>query len=143
MPPAMVGEARRLDDIAEICRLSKRWKNCLADCYLDAVNDGRAAVYHWPDVKAPAVCVVSRHGRLGWALEDTKGPENAELPPARLKEICCAFAAVSIPWVSVVEALEEAAHTRWLRRHGIPPPRCDEAAEVEDVYEEFPALEAA
>ena len=31
MPPAKVGGARRLDDVAEICRLAKRWKNCLAE----------------------------------------------------------------------------------------------------------------
>ncbi len=45
MPPATVGGARRLDDTAEICTLAKRWKNCLADCYLDAVNECRSAIY--------------------------------------------------------------------------------------------------
>ncbi len=57
IPPAMVGPACRLDDLAEIRRLAKHWKNCLADCYLDAVNDGRSAVYFWPDTQAPAACV--------------------------------------------------------------------------------------
>jgi hypothetical protein len=119
MPPATVGGARRIDDIAEIRRLAKRWKNCLADRHLDAVNDGRSAVYLWPDAKAPSVCVVTRHGRLGWALEAAKGPENAELPPARLEEICRAFAAAGIPKESAIEGLEQAVHRRrWLRQHG-------------------------
>ena len=45
IPPAMVGGAHRLDDVSEICRLAKHWKNCLASVYLVAVNDGRAAIY--------------------------------------------------------------------------------------------------
>ncbi len=93
LPPRVVGGARRLDDIGEIRRLAKCWKNCLADGYLNAVNDGRAAIYLWPDALAPAACVVNRHGRLGWALQDAKGPENADLPPARLQEIWRTFAA--------------------------------------------------
>ena len=99
IPPARVGEARRLDGVAEICRLAKRWKNCLAGGYLDAVNDGRAAVYFWPHVGAPAACLVTRHGRLGWALEDAKGPENVDLPADRWDEIYRAFAAAGIPTI--------------------------------------------
>ena len=105
IPPVVVGSARRLDSGTELRRLAKRWKNCLAGFYLDAVDNGRAAVYLWPDAETPAACLVGRHGRLGWALEDTKGPANAELPPARLEEIGRAFAAVGIPTESAFEAL--------------------------------------
>jgi hypothetical protein len=143
MPPQRVGGARRIDRAAEIRQLAKRWKNCLADCYLDTVNDGRAAVYLWPHAQAPAACVVTRHGRLGWALHDAKGPENAELPPARLKEIRDAFAAAGIPGEAAVEALENAARARSLRRHAMRRARRNEAAEIEEIYEDIEAFEAA
>src|SRR5437773_205404 len=45
IPPAVVGDARRLDSGTELRGLAKRWKNCLAGFYLDAVDNGRAAVY--------------------------------------------------------------------------------------------------
>jgi hypothetical protein len=149
IPPVKVSGSRRLDSVAEICRLAKRWKNCLADCYLDAVNDVRAAVYFWPHGETPAACVVNRHGRLGWGLADAKGPENAELPLARLQEIHCAFAAAGIPKESAIEAIEHAAHSvttsrrarRRRRRNEMPP------WELEEIYEEYgqeiEALEAA
>jgi hypothetical protein len=142
LPPHLVGEARRLDDTAEIRRLAKRWKNCLADCYLDAVNDGRSAVYLWPHAQTPAACVVTRHGRLGWALEAPKGPENAELPPARLEEICRAFAVVDIPREAAIEALEHAARARSLRPHGMRHRRGRDAG-YEEMYEDAQAYEAA
>lgn len=142
IPPAVVGRARRLDDLAEIRRLAKRWKNCLADCCLDAVNDGRSAVYVWPDAQAPAACVVSRHGRLGWTIEDAKGPQNADLPPARLEEIHRAFAVARIPRNTAIEAIERAAQGRTLRPHGIRRRRRD-AADYEEIFEEFEELEAA
>jgi hypothetical protein len=146
MPPAIVAEARRLDDVGEIGRLSKRFKNCLADCYLNAVNDGRTAIYYWPHALAPAVCAVNRHGRIGWALQDAKGPENADLPPARMEEIRCAFAAAGIPGEMAVEALEQAAGASPLRPHRIRrgwARRRNDAVELQEMFEEFEALEAA
>jgi len=142
LPPVSVDAARRLDDIAEICRLAKRWKNCLADCYLDAVNECRSAIYFWPHAKTPAVCVVTRHGRLGWALEAAKGPENAELPPARLEEICCVFAAADIPKEDAIEALEHAARASSLRQHGIRRRRRRDEG-YDEIYEDIEAFEAA
>lgn len=143
MPPVKVEGARRLDGVAEICRLAKRWKNCLAGGYLDAVNDGRAAVYFWPHAQAPAACVVIRHGRLGWALGDAKGPENAELPSARLQEIYCAFAAVGIPTEATLEAIEHAAHCVRLREHRHHRRRRHIGEEYEEMYEDLEAFEAA
>ena len=142
LPPATVGGARRLDDIAEICQLAKRWKNCLADCYLDAVNESRSAIYLWPHAQAPAVCAVNRHGRLGWALQDAKGPENSDLPPSRLEEIYCAFTAAGIPREAAVEALENAAQAPSLRRLGL---RRQQRRDVDydELFEEFEELEAA
>jgi hypothetical protein len=138
VPPEAVGGAHRLDDTTEICRLAKRWKNCLANAYLKSVNAGCAAVYLWPHPQAPAACVVTRHGRLGWALADAKGPENADLPPAREEEIHRAFAAVGIPKDSALEPLEQADHAlERLRR--LQRARRHRDVEYEEIYEEFEA----
>ena len=141
MPPAKVGMARRLDGVAEICRLAKRWQNCLASDYLNPVNDGRAAAYFWPHAQAPAACVITRHGRLGWTLDDAKGPENAELPPARLEEIHRAFATVGIPVYSTVKALEHAASLLWLQEHRQYRRHRRTDEEHEEMYENLEATE--
>jgi hypothetical protein len=141
LPPLLIGGARHLDDTAEICRLAKRWKNCLADYYCDAVDECRSAIYLWPDAEVPAVCVVNRHGRLGWALQEAAGPENASLPRAKLHEICCAFAAAGIPQEFAVEALEHAAHAPMLRQFGGCRHRQGERdAWYEDMYEDAEAF---
>jgi len=137
IPPAVVGDARRLDSGTELRKLAKRWKNCLAGFYLDAVDNGRAAVYFWPHAETPAACLVARHGRLGWALEDAKGPENAELPHARLEEIHRAFAAVGIPTESAIEALENAARAPERRERHRQARRRRREAEYDGMYEEF------
>jgi hypothetical protein len=104
------------------------------------VNECRSAIYLWPHAQTPAVCVVTRHGRLGWALEAAKGPENAELPPARLEEICCVFAAADIPKEDAIEALEHAARAPSLRRHGMRRQRRRDE-DYDEIYEAFePAL---
>jgi hypothetical protein len=122
-------------------RLTKRWKNCLADTYLEAVNDGRSAVYFWADAQAPAACVASRHGRLGWGLDDAKGPENADLPPARLEEIHRAFAAAGMPRGAALEAIAQTGLALELRQHHRRERRRrrNEAAEFEEMYEQFEA----
>ena len=139
IPPIVVGGARRLDSVAEIRRLAKSWKNCLAEIYIDAVDNGRAAVYLWPDAETPAACLLARHGRLGWALEHANGPENAELPPARLEEIHRAFAAVGIPKYSAIEAVENAARALETREHHRRVRRRRREVEYEEMYEEFEA----
>jgi len=134
-PPAVVGAARRLDDIAEIRRLAKRWKNCLIYRYLDAVIGGRSAVYFWPHEQAPAVCVVNDHGRLSWALEAPKGPQNTDLLPARLEEICGAFAALGIPKESAIGALEHTAQALSPSWRGIRHRRRRQDADFEEMLE--------
>lgn len=140
MPPAHIGGAHRLDHDVHIRQLAKRWKNCLASCYLDAVNDGRSVVYLWPHGEAPAVCVVSRYGRLGWGLEAAYGPENANLPPGRLQEIHSAFAAAGIPEHSAIGGLY---HARLIHGRGGERRRRrqrDEQAmqdEIEEIFDEL------
>jgi len=73
LPPPQVGKARRLDQTTAIRSLAKGWKNCLAR-YLDDINAGTCAIYVWEDAHLPAACLVRRYGRLGWFLEDAKGP---------------------------------------------------------------------
>ncbi len=106
------------------------------------MNECRSAIYFWPHAQAPAACVVTRHGRLGWALQDAKGPENSELPPTRLEEICRAFMATGIPRESAIEALEHAARGPSMRRHGLRRRR-HRNADYDELFEEFEELEAA
>jgi hypothetical protein len=115
IPPPKIEEARRLDGVAEIRQLGKRWNNCLAR-YLDEVNQGRAAVYSWPHAQAPAACVVERHGRLGWALREMRGPQNSILRSSRRQEIRCAFAAAGIPTWSTLEAIEDTVRKMSIQR---------------------------
>jgi hypothetical protein len=146
VPPASVGHAQRIDDINHIRRLGKQWKNCLST-YVDGVVQCRNAVYLWPDKKAPAICVVEWHGRLGWVLEDAKGPENIELAPNRFDEIRKAFAAAEIWRLSSIASLEMIARGAFRgrgRRHngGHGPAReIIDQCEREEMYEEFdPAI---
>jgi hypothetical protein len=142
IPPAMVGGAHRLDAVAEIRRLAKDFRNCVASAYLDSVNSGHASVYFWPHRLAPAACVVSRHGRLGWALEAAKGPQNVDLPPARQEEIDRAFKAVGIPGAPALEALGHAGHAlELLRLHR--PARRRRDADYGEIHEEFEEIEAS
>jgi hypothetical protein len=89
---------------------------------------------------APSVAMVASAGH--WKIP--RGRKNSELTSARLQEIYCAFAAVGIPRVSAIEAIEQASQRRWLHRHGIRLPRCYEAEEINDEIEEvYDSIEAA
>ena len=69
LPPAQIGMARRIDATADICSLGKRFKNCLAN-FVTQVDAGACAIYLWGDPTAPAVCRVTRHGRLAGSLSE-------------------------------------------------------------------------
>ena len=105
LPPAQIGYARRLDRVAEIRALAKRWKNCLGD-YAGEVDSGECAVYLWEDAGTTAACLVKRHGRFGWFLEDTKGPQNSEIKPEPLARIRQGFVDVGMPQSSIIEVIE-------------------------------------
>ena len=55
----------------------------------------------------PAVCSVSRRGRLGWFLDNVKGPRNAEIDNHGLEIIFQSFAEASIPQASMIQAIEQ------------------------------------
>jgi hypothetical protein len=95
MLPARVGPARRLDRVDELASLARAWRNCLGD-YRTAVDAGSCAVYLWQDAEKPAACLVWRHGRLGWFLDEVKGPRNANIEPEQRAIIDTAFADVGI-----------------------------------------------
>jgi hypothetical protein len=105
MPPATVGGGRRLDRVDEVCRLGRTWRNCLVT-YGGAIDTGRSAVYLWEDAASPAACLVERHGRLGWFLDEIKGPRNIDVEPEQLQVIEAAFAGVGVPQSRVVAAIE-------------------------------------
>jgi hypothetical protein len=101
LPPVEIGGFQRLDTVAEIRELAKNWQNCLAD-YLFNVNDGTSAIYLSEHLEA--VCFLARHGRMGWFLNQAKGPKNVDIDPDQLAEIHAAFAAAGIPPSSNIEA---------------------------------------
>jgi hypothetical protein len=84
LPPAQIGMARRIDSTEELCTLGKRFRNCIGDL-IDGVDAGEFAIYLWDDPTAQAVCQVSRHGRLGWALSEAVGPRNVDLAMIRCR----------------------------------------------------------
>jgi hypothetical protein len=105
LPPKKIGIARRIDATADIRALAKRFKNCLAT-YPGQIDAGACAIYLWDDPAEPAVCLVTRHGRLGWCLREALGPSNAELAGKQLQEITTAFAKAAVPQYSTICALE-------------------------------------
>jgi hypothetical protein len=123
--PVKVGGFRRLDTVAEIRNLAKTWNNCLAD-HLSNVNDGTSAIYLSEDLEA--VCSVGRFGRMGWFLQQTKGPKNVDIDPGRLAQIHAAFATAGIPPSSMIDAIKAIVTTdEWSRPY--QPPNDDEILE--------------
>jgi hypothetical protein len=103
-PPKQVGDARRLDEPVTIRALAKSWRNCLAS-YLNDIDAGTCAVYLWQDSHPPAACSVRKYGRLGWFLEQVKGPQNVDIEPEQLAKIRSAFSDVGIPVSFVIAAI--------------------------------------
>lgn len=103
-PPAQVGIAHRIDQADTIRSLAKSWRNCLAR-YVSKIDTGTCALYLWKDDNVSAVCSIQRHGRLGWFIDEVKGPENTKIEPKQLTKIHSAFKQVSIPPISVIIAI--------------------------------------
>jgi hypothetical protein len=105
MPPRTIGNARRLDSSKEVCSLAKAWHNCL-DSYTDSIDAGHCAVYLWEDANKPAACLVRRRDRLGWFLDEIKGPGNIDLDPDHVEVIAAIFDKADVPRTSIVSAIE-------------------------------------
>jgi hypothetical protein len=144
LPPVQIGKAERIDATADICTLAQRFKNCLEN-YVTQIDDGGCAVYLWDDQTAPAVCLVTRQGRLGWSLSEVLGPQNAQLDRKQLQRITTAFAEAGILRHSAIRSLEcilqtdiTMPHTRRQRRQAWEQrlwPELEEAAWIQDVIE--------
>ena len=105
LPPKKIGMAQRIDATADIYAVAKRFKNCL-ETFPRQIDAGACAIYLWDDPAEPAVCLVTRHGRLGWCLSEALGISNAELDGKQLQEITTAFAKAAVPQYSAICALE-------------------------------------
>lgn len=114
-PSIQIGSFRRIDAPREIRRLAKEWHNCLADCVF-SVDDGSSAIYISERLKT--ICLVTRHGRIGWFLHQVKGPQNAEIEPGILASIRDDFARAGIFEPSIIEPITAIIHNRgWKSRN--------------------------
>ena len=144
LPLKKIGKARRVDATADICALAKRFKNYL-ETFPRQIDAGACAIYLWDDPAEPAVCLVTRHGRLGWCLSEALGISNAELDGKQLQEITTAFAKAAVPQYSAICALECIQQADCTTRHHTPPQRqhyleqrlleIEEAAWIEGVVD--------
>ena len=73
--------------------------------FISSVNSGQCAIYVWDNETTPATCLVRRCGRLGWFLDDVKGPRNAEIDTLNLEIIYQSFAEAKVPQVSMIETV--------------------------------------
>jgi hypothetical protein len=76
LPPAVIGDARRLETAADIRLIAHQFSNCLRD-RIDDVDAGVCLFYLWQRDDDDVVCELSRAKRLGWALCECLGPRNA------------------------------------------------------------------
>jgi hypothetical protein len=115
LPAACIGPFRRVDGVAEIRKLAKTWRNCLTDL-LYAVNDGTAAIYLTKSTPH-AIALVLRADRLGWFVDQIKGPKNASLGMAAEGCYQQAFSRAGIPEALDLAVLRDLVlQTRWERR---------------------------
>jgi hypothetical protein len=118
LPPACVHCAERIDSGCQLRTLGKEWGNCLGS-YVWNVDNGQCAIYLWREVNFQAACHVTRSGRLGWFLEDVKGPQNSDIEQQDLDMIYPAFEGEKIlPASDIVSISQLIAHDRlpWRQR---------------------------
>jgi hypothetical protein len=116
LPPAQIGPYCRLDSVTEIRSLAKEWQNCLMGCVHDVIN-GTSVVYRTDPPQQPAAAFVYRQWRLGWFLEQAKGPKNLNLEPEFLALTYRTFADADILQCSAIEAIKRIILSQeWARR---------------------------
>jgi hypothetical protein len=106
LPDPRIGPFVRLDNIAEIRSLAKAWHNCLVN-HLYEVNEGTKLIYLSIEDGLPAVALVVRVHRLGWALAQIKGPRNIDLDRIEASRKSDKFAAAGIPRLADVAAVKD------------------------------------
>lgn len=130
LPPKRLGGAVRIEDPHQIRDLARRWRNCLAG-YISAIDGGECAFYLWQSDDVQVGCLVRRRGRLGWFLDEIKGPGNREPSDEVMREIVDAFAGAGVPKIAIAEVIDElcsAAEGGRRRRRGAAP-----EAELDDI----------
>jgi len=95
-PPPQIQNASRIDLPTEIRSLAETRNDRLIE-HLKRINDGTCAIYVWEDGDFWATCAVARHGRLGWFLDQVRGPQNAWIDPPQLTRIRSAFSQAGFP----------------------------------------------
>jgi hypothetical protein len=103
-PPPQVQKARRVDSPPEIRSLSKTWGIGLAD-HIQEINAGTCALYLWEDGDFSASCSVTRCERLGWFLNEIRGPRNSEIDGRQRGQIRSAFDQGGFPSTHAVAAI--------------------------------------
>ncbi|MBR0689875.1 hypothetical protein JQ594_28460 [Bradyrhizobium manausense] len=126
LPPPQVQYAKRIDSGRQLRQLAKKWGNCLGS-YIWNVEHGQCAIYVWRHAGLEAACSVTRCGRLGWFLDEVKGPENSELEPQDIERIQAAFKCAGIFPEAVVGSVallvaNDGLPWRPRRRRRIRPP---------------------
>lgn len=130
LPPVRVQHAQRIDSGRQLRALGKKWGNCL-ESYVWNVEHGQCAIYLWRDPALQAACSVTRSGRLGWFVDEVKGPENTDLEPQDLNKVLSAFEAAQIPPESAIRSIAQIIandnltsrpRPRRRRLRGAPPP---------------------
>jgi hypothetical protein len=111
LPPAQVGAYRRLDHARDIHALANRWHNCVAT-FISSVDDGTCAIYQTEPPDPPAACIVQRVGRLGWFLQQARGPNNKLLSPQHLSATASVFADCDIRQITTINAIRHVIHSR-------------------------------
>jgi hypothetical protein len=104
LPPSQIQNARRIDLPAEIRALAETRNNRLVE-HLERINDGTSAIYLWEDGDFWATCVLERHGRLGWFLDQVRGPQNAEIDLQHCAQLRSAFSQAGFPPSATVVAI--------------------------------------
>jgi hypothetical protein len=113
LPPPFVSSFHRIDRVTEIRSLAKTWHNCLAE-YLFNISEGTAAVYRSDNGEPRAVALVSRFYRMGWLLNQIRGPDNTDIERSYLVDYQTAFLKAGIPDYPDVAAIRDLIlQARW------------------------------
>jgi hypothetical protein len=114
LPPPLIGSFRRVDSVAKIRLIAKDWRNCVADCLHD-INATRSAIYLSAYDDPPAVALLCRIDRLGWALQQIRGPNNEVPNPQQSARYEQTFAQANIPpWLDIAAIKGALMKVRWV-----------------------------
>jgi hypothetical protein len=114
-PPPHIQKARRIDWPAEIRAFSETWNNALAD-YIGEINAGTCALYLWEDGDFSASCSVTRCGRLGWFLNEMRGPDDSAVNPRQRAQIRAAFDQAGFPSSHTIAAIAAMSRIAEIRK---------------------------